>query len=159
RQATAARQAIARLEQSLKELPARIAMQEAGVMRDLALLDQEMVQAAAAGSALVKSPVPGIVASRLVRPGRRVHAGQVVMSRWPRGSLLQAQLLVPSRAIGFIAPGDKVLLRYQAYPYQKFGHQQGEIVRISRSALGAGELGTLVGNTHGGEPLYRVMVR
>lgn len=159
RQATATRQAIARLEQALKELPARIAMQEAGAMRDLALLDQEMVQAAAAGSVLVNSPVPGMVASRLVQPGQSVQAGQALMSLLPRGSLLQAQLLIPSRAIGFIAPGDKVLLRYQAFPYQKFGHHEGEVVRISRSALGAGELGSLVGNAQGGEPLYRVMVR
>lgn len=159
RQATATRQAIARMQQALGELPARIAMQEAGAIRDLAVLNQEMVQAAAAGSVLVNAPVPGMVASRLVQPGQSVQAGQALMSLLPRGSLLQAQLLIPSRAIGFISPGDKVLLRYQAFPYQKFGHHEGEVVRISRSALGAGELGSLVGNAQGGEPLYRVMVR
>ena len=159
RQATAARQTIARLEQALRELPARLAMQEAGADRDLALLDQEMVQAATAGSVLVNSPVGGVIASRLVQPGQSVQAGQALMSVLPRGSLLQAQLLIPSRAIGFISPGDKVLLRYQAFPYQKFGHHQGRVVSISRSALNSAELGALVGNAQASEPMYRVLVR
>jgi membrane fusion protein len=67
-------------------------------------------------------------------------------------------LLVPSRAIGFIEPGDRVLLRYQAFPYQKFGHQEGRVAAISRSALSAGELGGLIGSTQQGEPFYRVTV-
>ena len=159
RQGTTTRQTIAQLEQALREVPARIAMQEAGSARDLAVLDQEMVQAAAAGSVLVNAPVAGLVASRLVQPGQSVQAGQVLMSLLPRGSLLEAQLLIPSRAIGFVEPGDKVLLRYQAFPYQKFGHHEGKVVRISRSALSSGELGTLVGNVQGGEPMYRVLVR
>lgn len=61
-------------------------------------------------------------------------------------------------AIGFIASGDMVLLRYQAFPYQKFGHQQGQVARISRSALSPGELGSLIGNAQAGEPYYRVTV-
>jgi membrane fusion protein len=66
---------------------------------------------------------------------------------------------VPSRAVGFIEPGDTVLLRYQAYPYQKFGHQTGRVARISRSALSAAELQSISGFNSNGEPLYRVTVR
>ena len=76
----------------------------------------------------------------------------------PGDGALEAELLVPSRAIGFIEPGDKVLLRYQAYPYQKFGHHLGHVARISRSALSNGELGALVGNAQQGEPFYRITV-
>src|SRR5690606_20462023 len=57
-----------------------------------------------------------------------------------------------------IAPGDGVLLRYQAFPYQKFGHHQGKVARISRSALNLVELGAPVGNAQAGEPYYRVIV-
>jgi membrane fusion protein len=80
------------------------------------------------------------------------------MSLIPGEGALEANLLVPSRAIGFIAPGDEVQLRYQAYPYQKFGHQRGTVKKISRSALTSGELGTLVGRAEQGEPFYRVTV-
>lgn len=71
---------------------------------------------------------------------------------------MEAELLVPSSAIGFIAPGDTVLLRYQAFPYEKFGLQQGRLSRISRSALSPGELGASIGNVLQGESYYRVTV-
>lgn len=61
-----------------------------------------------------------------------------LVSPLPGDGRLEAELLVSSRAIGFIEPGDRVLLRYQAYPYQKFGHHLGEVARISRSALSPG---------------------
>ena len=85
--------------------------------------------------------------------------GQPLLSLLPGDGTLEAELLVPSRAIGFIEPGDSVLLRFQAYPYQKFGHHQGRVERISRSALNPAEVGSLVGSAQAGEPLYRVTVK
>ena len=158
RQASTMRRQIAQIDQSLRELPAQRSAQEAASGRDLALLEQERIQNEANGELLVKAPVGGLLASRLIEPGQAVQLGQPLMSVLPAGSKLQAQLFVPSRAIGFIEPGDKVLLRYQAYPYQKFGHHDGIVSRISRSALSAGELNALVGNAQASEPYYRVLV-
>lgn len=158
RQASTMRRQIAQIEQSLRELPAQRSAQEAATGRDLALLEQERIQNEASGELLVKAPIGGLLASRLIEAGQAVQIGQPLMSVLPAGSRLQAQLFVPSRAIGFIEPGDKVLLRYQAYPYQKFGHHDGVVSRISRSALGAGELNALVGNAQPSEPYYRVLV-
>ena len=87
-----------------------------------------------------------------------MQTGQPLLSLLPQGSELQAQLLVPSRAIGFIEPGDKVLLRYQAYPYQKFGQSKGRVLRISRSAINPLESTAFSGNASGSEPLYRVQI-
>lgn len=113
----------------------------------------------ARGALAVSAPVTGVVATQLVKPGQAVQAGQPLLSLLPGNGTLEAELLVPSRAIGFIEPGDRVLLRYQAYPYQKFGHQQGTVARISRSALNQGEVQTLLGVAAQSEPLYRVTVR
>jgi membrane fusion protein len=124
---------------------------------DLALLDQERIQQEANGGLLIQAPVTGLVANRLVEPGQAVQAGQPLVSLLPRGSVLQAQLLVPSRAIGFVERGDRVLLRYQAYPYQKFGHHVGEVIRVSRSALNPSDAGARGGGQNV-EPFYRVLV-
>lgn len=153
RQATGARRGIAQLEQALRELPSQQAAVAASLQRDLASLEQERVQTQAQGALTVSSPVNGVLATQLVKPGQAVQAGQPLLSLLPGDGRLEAELLVPSRAIGFIEPGDSVLLRYQAYPYQKFGHHQGKVERISRSALGASELGT-----QAAEPYYRVTV-
>ena len=67
---------------------------------------------------------------------------------------MQAHLYAPSRAIGFIRPGNTVLLRYQAYPYQKFGHARGTVLSISRSAMSGDDMPAAAGR----EALYRITV-
>ena len=154
RQATGARRSIAQILQALHELPGQQQAVSATLQSGLAALEQERLQTQAQGSLAVDAPVDGVIATQLVKPGQAVQVGQPMLSLLPGEGNLEAELFVPSRAIGFIAPGDHVLLRYQAYPYQKFGHQKGKVARISRSALGASELG----NSHITEPYYRVTV-
>lgn len=149
RQATQLRRNVVQLEQSLRELPLQRRALLAGTQGDVAALEQERVQQEANGQLMLKAPVAGLVANRMIEPGQAVQGGQALLSVLPEGSRLQAELLVPSRAIGFIEPGDSVQLRYQAYPYQKFGHHEGHVLRISRSA---------VTRKDGEEPLYRVLV-
>lgn len=158
RQAIASRRTIAQLQHALRELPGQTRANEAGHVRDLALLEQERLETQTRGALAVIAPVDGVVSSQLVKHGQAVQAGQSLLSVLPGDEGLEAELLVPSRAIGFIEPGDRVLLRYQAYPYQKFGHHEGEVARISRSALNPAELGALRGNAQASEPLYRITV-
>ncbi|WP_140719640.1 HlyD family secretion protein [Pseudomonas sp. Hp2] len=158
RQATATRRTIAQLQQALGELPGQRRSSEAGYRRELAQLEQEQVETEARGALMVTAPINGIVATQIIKSGQTVQTGQALLSLLPSDSELEAELLVPSRAIGFVEPGDKVQLRYQAYPYQKFGHHEGRVTRISRSALSSGELGALIGDASQGEPFYRVTV-
>ncbi|XHH29478.1 hypothetical protein WIW49_00670 [Xanthomonas euroxanthea] len=53
--------------------------------------------------------------------------------------------------------GDRVLLRYQAFPYQKFGRHAGRVVEVSRSAVTSKELSSLLGQQIE-EARYRVIV-
>lgn len=158
RDAITAGRNIAQLQQALDQIPGQRQAIEAGLQRDLAMLAQERAAMQARGAFVITAPVDGVVAAQIARPGQAVQPGQPLLTVLPGEGKLEAELLVPSRAIGFITPGDKVLLRYQAYPYQKFGHQPGTVTQVSRSALGPGELGALLGAAGGGEPLYRVTV-
>lgn len=152
------RRSIAQLQQQLQALPGQRQGVRANYQRDNAALGQEQVQTQANGALAITAPVSGVVATLMAKAGQTIQAGQSLLSLLPGDGRLEADLLVPSRAIGFIEPGDKVLLRYQAYPYQKFGHQQGKVTQISRSALSGGELGALIGDVRQGEPFYRVTV-
>jgi len=158
RQAVATRRLLVQLQQALDELPAQRDALEAGHLRDLAALEQEQVETRARGELVVSAPVGGVVSTQLAKTGQSLQAGQPLLSILPGEGRLEAELLVPSRAIGFIAPGDAVMLRYQAFPYQKFGHQRGTVTRISRSALRPDELVALLGSGQALEPFYRVTV-
>lgn len=150
RQKLAARLRLAQLKQALQEIPAEQAASEAMEQRELAALEQERVELRARGESVVTAPIAGSVGALFAHPGQAVQAGQPLLALLPASSQLEAHLLVPGAAIGFISPGDEVLLRYAAYPHQKFGQHPGRVLRISRNALPAGE--------SGGEPGYRVVV-
>lgn len=158
RQATSLQRSIVQLEQSVRALPGDRKKIESGFEVDLATLEQEEVENEARGALVVTAPVAGVIANQLVKLGQSVDAGQPMLNILPEGGVLEADLLVPSRAIGFIAVGDTVQLRYQAFPYQKFGHQVGQVKLIGRSALNGSDLGSLIGAARTNEPFYRVTV-
>ncbi len=155
RQLITARRLITQLDQAIRELPGQRLGSEATFQRDLALLEQESLETQARSELAITAPVAGVVAAQLFKPGQAVQANQPLMNVLPGDGRLEAELWVPSRAIGFIEPGDVVLLRYQAYPYQKFGQHRGSVSRISRSAVN-GEAGGTSDSTN--EPLYRISV-
>lgn len=126
--------------------------------RQMAQGDQSLAQNEAERSVVLRAPYDGTVSSVLIKPGQAVSAGQALLSLVPRGSALQAQLLVPSRAIGFVHDGTDVALHYQAFPYQKFGVHHGRVTGVSRSALTPAEVTTLLGQQATNEPMYRVQV-
>ena len=52
----------------------------------------------------------------------------------PAGSALVAQLLVPVHAAGFLRRGLELAMRYDAFPHQKYGLQEGRILQVADSA-------------------------
>jgi len=150
---------IAALRQSLEALVPRDAATRADNARRISELERERIETAGQGEALIAAPVSGVVSSLPVKPGQTVVVGQPLLTMLPGDGALEAELLVPSRAVGFVEPGDRVLLRYRAYPYQKFGHHRGRVLRVSRSALTSGELEAGVLRGLGDDTYYRVVVR
>ncbi|KLD79223.1 HlyD family efflux transporter periplasmic adaptor subunit [Xanthomonas hyacinthi] len=158
RQATEMRRSVAQIEQQLGMLPGQRGSIRAEYKRDSAVVEQEQVQNQASGALVMKAPVAGVIATQMAKLGQAIQAGQPLLTLLPDGGKLEAELLVPSRGIGFIKPGDRVALRYQAYPYQKFGHQDGKVVRISRSPVSLSELDSIIDKAEQSKPFYRVNV-
>jgi membrane fusion protein len=60
-------------------------------------------------------------------------------------------------SIGFMHPGDRLNLRYDAFPYQEFGQAKGTILSISHGALTPSEVAGLT-ESRTDDPLYQVLV-
>jgi membrane fusion protein len=157
RQQLDASQALAVVRQQMDQLPLDASTRQNDTQRQLAAIEQSVAQNEAQRAVLLRAPRDGTVSAVIAKAGQTVTAAQPLLSVLPAGSRLQALLLVPSRAIGFVEPGSRVVLRYEAFPYQKFGQQYGRVTDISRSALSPAEVGALVGQ-QAREPLYRVQV-
>lgn len=159
RQQLDTRQQLEADEQQLAQLPLDAASKRNDTERQLASVAQSAAQNEVQRAVVLRAPRDGVISAVLLKEGQMVSAGQPLLSILPAGSTLQAQLLVPSRAIGFIDAGSRVVMRYEAYAYQKFGQQYGRVTDISRSALGPDEVRTLLGQQQApSEPLYRVQV-
>jgi membrane fusion protein len=149
-------------ERSAVEIEARTSRargeaQVAALDAQAAALDQERVEREVQHHLAVLSPVSGIVSTILVEPGQMVVAGAPLAAILPQGAPLEAHLFAPSRSIGFLRVGQDVLLRYLAYPHQKFGSHAARVTAIARSPLAAAELG-FVPPDGTREPLYRIKV-
>ncbi len=133
--------------------------QLAAIERSIAGTSQELAESEAKRSLLVTAPEGGTVTAGVAEVGQTVEPGKPLISVVPVGARMQAHLYAPSRAMGFVKPGDAVLLRYQAYPYQKFGHARGRVLQVARTALPSQELAGVAGSQPGGgEPVYRITV-
>ena len=159
RQLIELRQQLAATEDQRAQLPLTLASQRSALERQRAGIGQSMAQVEADRAAVLRAPQSGRVSAVLVAAGQAVAGGQALLAIVPRGSALEAQLLIPSHAAGFVRPGQRVAIRYAAYAYQKFGLQAGTVQQVTQNALTQAEVGALLGGQAPPEALYRVRVR
>lgn len=153
---------LANAQAELGDLQIQALRDEEGAGRGIATLDQDLTENEGRRQIVIRASQSGVVSAIAADPGQSIGAGQVLASLLPRHAPLVAELYAPSRAAGFVKPGMAVLLRYQAYPYQKFGLHHGRVSEVSGTAMRPEQLGlpAAAGNLNGhGEPLYRVRVQ
>lgn len=84
---------------------------------------------------LLRAPGSGRVTARMAHAGRHVTAGQSLLTLLPRNAVLEAELYLPDRLLESSTVGSEVLLRYQAFPHQRYGQYRGNIARIAESPM------------------------
>jgi len=152
------------VEAQARELPLRTQVLQGEISRDLAALQQQGLETEGRRRLVLRAPSDGMVSTLQAEPGQSVNSGAPLASVLPAQTQMQAQLFAPSSAVGFLHAQQAVQLRYQAFPYQKFGQQSGSVLNVSRTPLSPAELSTLnlpVALSQGpaSEPLYRITVK
>jgi membrane fusion protein len=155
----------AELRSQAETADGRAASAQSELTRQIAQIDQAIAEGEAKRAIRLTAPRDGIVTGIVARVGEVVAAGMPMVTILPGDARLQAQLGAPSSAIGFIQTGQAVMLRYQAFPHQKFGQYPGRVSAISRTALRPGEFADLrpaaangAETGTNGQNLYRITV-
>ena len=78
-----------------------------------------------------------------------------LLSIAPSGSALEARLLVPTRAAGFLSVGQEARIQVQAFPFQRFGFVEGQVRTIASTVISPGEAAFPIEHS---EPVYEVRV-
>jgi membrane fusion protein len=147
------------LSSAKAELPTiemKVQTQVDQIRRQMSELQQGSVQEEAKRENVIRAPLAGVLTNIAATRGEAVADEAPLAVIVPKGSGLHAQLLVPTRAIGFVQPGQEVVLRYDAFPFQRFGQYRGKVERVSRTVWSPGEK---VGPVTVKEPVYRVDVK
>ena len=144
----------AKLEEPAIQLRSRSQVDQ--VSRQISELQEGLANVEARRETIIRAPMTGVVTNVAVTRGQSVAQDTTLATVLPRGSGLHIELLVPTRAIGFVQKGQEVVLRYEAFPFERFGQYHGTIMDIGRNVWSAGER---IGPLSAREPVYRVDVK
>jgi membrane fusion protein len=147
---------IAESKGQYRQLPLLFDSKRSELNRALAEVELRVSTNESERAIVIRASDVGVISNLVVRAGQSLAAGAECAKLLPSGPL-QARLWLSSRAVGFVRDGDTVLLKYHAFPFQKFGIQRGVVRQASAVPFAPDETLKLFGRELA-EPMYRVTV-
>lgn len=144
------------LEQSkylLQRLPYQMRDELTVIETELSRLNTEIAQTRGQAEFTLKASSDGIVTAVNIKEGDPVALGLQTMAIISPNSPLQAVLLAPSRAIGFVEIGQSIKTKFDSFPYQKFGSHEAKISVISEAPILPSDI---TGPVQTSEPVYLI---
>ena len=138
-----------------RSLPLEAADRLARLRRDLTDNEQRTAEIEGRRRYDVRASIAGRVTSLQAQIGASVDPHIPQLSIVPEDIRFEVDLFVPSRAIGFVLPGQQVRLRYDAFPFQRFGTYGGTVEAVAATMLAPKDV---TGPVTLNEPAYRVKV-
>jgi membrane fusion protein len=140
---------------TLEQLPI-VAAERIRVLRnDLSSIEQRVAEVDGRRAYVIKAPTRGRVSTLQATVGQIADPRHMQLEIIPLDATLQAELFFPTRAFGFVRPGQQVRILYDAFPYQKFGTYRGSVTKVSHTILTGNQT---TGPVTLKEPAYRVSV-
>lgn len=156
RQQSAIEREVSDLRARLVAIPIDMAGARSEEQSAAAALSQRKAESEARRLQFVTAPVAGRIAALPVTTGGTTGAGSLIAVIIPGGGRLEAELLAPSRSIGFVRPGQPVSLSLQAFPYQRFGTVAATVRTVSSTVLAPADVGFKGIDLQ--EPVFRIRV-
>jgi membrane fusion protein len=154
-QVTVRRTQLTDTRHTLEQLPVVVADRIRVLRNDLSSIEQRVAEVNGRRAYVIKAPTPGRVSTLQATVGQIADPRHMQLEIIPIDANLQAELFFPTRAFGFVRPGQQVRILYDAFPYQKFGAYRGSVTNVSHTILTSGET---TGPITLKEPAYRVTV-
>ncbi len=138
---------------SLQQLPTVMAQKIQSLRSELSMTEQRIAEINGRRAYIIRAATAGRVSMLQATVGQFADPRRLQVEIIPNDSVLQAELLVPTRAIGFVRAGQKVKIKYEAFPYQNFGTYTGQIIKVSQTIVTSSDASGPIALK---EPAYRV---
>src|SRR2546421_7090498 len=134
------------LDARVSEIGANLALFDTKLAQDINQLDrgilqleQQITETQAKRAIEVHAPADGTLTSNRVHAGEPVAPGAPLLTLLPSSGKLTAHFYVDSSAIGFVEKGEPVIMRYAAFPFQRFGLYRGVVTEVTRAPVRTGD--------------------
>ncbi|STX41051.1 hemolysin D [Legionella donaldsonii] len=117
------------------------------------LIELDMIKYRQGKSYTIRSPIDGVVSSIIYKEGQYTNLSKPLAKIMPIDTDLVAELFIPAKKAGFLNKENKIIIRYDAYPYERFGTYQATIKEISQSIITDDEEEKPI---RIGEPYYKI---
>jgi multidrug efflux pump subunit AcrA (membrane-fusion protein) len=154
-QITARRTQLTDTRHTHEQLPIVVTERLRVLRNDLSSIEQRVAEVSGRQAYVIKAPTSGRVSTLQATVGQIADPRHMQLEIIPVDATLQAELFFPTRAFGFVRPGQQVRILYDAFPYQKFGTYRGSVTKVSHTILTGNET---TGPIALKEPAYRVTV-
>lgn len=131
---------ITHLVQQQHTLPINHENQKAALHSQLSDIEKQLIRLEGEHQLTLYASTDAIVAAIQAKTGQIAEPALPLMTLVPKEYTIEANMMVPVSAAGFLSNGQEVALRYDAFPYQKFGLHTGSISHISHAVILPGEL-------------------
>lgn len=145
---------------NIKNIPQQYTLRINNLKRQQADLQRQLAQVASNYKYTITASNNGVVTGVQVVEGETLSQSKAqskpLLHILPEGSELIAELLLPTRSAGFIQVGNNTRLRFDAFPYQRFGFINSEITRIDQTLITPNEIQLPITLQ---EPVYRLRAK
>ena len=145
---------------NIKNIPQQYTLRINSLKRQQADLQRQLAQVASNYKYTITASNSGVVTGVQVVEGETLSQSKAqskpLLHILPEGSELIAELLLPTRSAGFIQVGNNTRLRFDAFPYQRFGFINSEITRIDQTLISPNEVQLPISLQ---EPVYRLRAK
>ncbi len=127
-------------------------------------LQKQLAEADATGILIINAPVDGRIESLSVTMGQMINVGDSLAQLVPGTEPFYYLVLwLPNGAVPYITAGDRVNVRYDAFPFEKFGQFPGRIETLSSVPASTQEMASynstpLHHSSSGTESYYKILV-
>lgn len=104
-------------------------------------LEKQSAEADAGGVRIITAPTAGRISSLSVTQGQMVGPGDSLVQLVPLDKHAWHMVIwLPGESIPWVRVGDRINLRYSAFPFQKYGQFPGRIESVSRAPVPVKEI-------------------
>ncbi|OUR59892.1 toxin secretion protein [Colwellia sp. 39_35_sub15_T18] len=145
---------------NITNIPQQYTLRINNLKRQQADLQRQLAQVASNYKYTITASHSGIVTGIQVVEGETLSQTKAqskpLLHIIPENSELVAELLLPTRSAGFIQVGNTSRLRFDAFPYQRFGFIESKIMRIDQTLITPNEIQLPIALQ---EPVYRLRAK